>query len=347
MDRTKLIAVLVSVLTVVVVGVVLKATQAVVLPLIIAWLLSYLLGPVVTFLTSRRAPIGLATTLVLLLLFLAGYLVAVFLHARISGFVAAYPNYEKQLTDITTALANRWKLPYNPLNDVNWGEQVGSFLVKISGSMFVFLSKLVMVVFFLVFLLLGKPYFDYKLKAAVSKERAEHLSHILRSISREIGRYLSVQFLISLFTGILVWLALTIIGVDFPVTWGAFAFFLNFIPNIGSIVASVPPVLLAVVQFYPSPWRGLATLLALLSIQMVLGSVVSPKVMGDRLNLSPLVVLLSLVFWGWLWGITGALLSVPIASAIKIVCANIDALRPISVMMGSGKSYYRKAMAKP
>jgi predicted PurR-regulated permease PerM len=135
---------------------------------------------------------------------------------------------------------------------------------------------------------------------------------------------------------------LEFIGVDFAVTWGALAFFLNFIPTVGSILASIPPVLLALVQFYPSLWPAVITLLAVTTIQMGMGNALAPKVMGDQLNLSPVVVLLSLLFWGWLWGIVGALISIPIAAAIKIVCENIKTLHPISVMMGSGKTYRRE-----
>ena len=153
----------------------------------------------------------------------------------------------------------------------------------------------------------------------------------MRSISSQIGKYLALQFFISLATGLCVWLALIILGVDFPVTWGALAFFLNFIPTVGSIAASIPPILVALVQF-PSFWPAVFTLIVLLVIQMTIGNIISPKIMGDRLHLSPMVVLVSLVFWGWLWGLW-ALCSVPIASAIKIVCENIEALRPISVMM--------------
>jgi predicted PurR-regulated permease PerM len=133
--------------------------------------------------------------------------------------------------------------------------------------------------------------------------------------------------------------------VDFAVTWGALTFILNFIPTIGSIIASVPPILVALVQFHPSLLPAFATLASVLAIQMIMGNVISPKVLGDRLNLSPVVVLLSLVFWGWLWGFVGAILAVPIASAIRIVCENIEALHPIGVLMGSGRPYRGEAGA--
>jgi predicted PurR-regulated permease PerM len=162
------------------------------------------------------------------------------------------------------------------------------------------------------------------------------------SISNQIGRYLAAQFLISLITGVLVWAALVLLKIDFPVTWGATAFLLNFIPTVGSIVASIPPILLALVQYYPHYWPAVLTTICLLTIQMVMGNVITPKVMGDRLNLSPVVILLSLLFWGWLWGVVGALLSIPITCAIKITCENIEPLRIISIFMGSGKTYKKR-----
>ena len=179
---------------------------------------------------------------------------------------------------------------------------------------------------------------------ALDVGQAKRVDSIVSAIAGQISRYLYLQFLISFATGFCVWLALTIIKVDFAVTWGALAFILNFIPTIGSIVASIPPILLALVQYYdPNSdvnwWPAIATAVSLLTIQMVIGNGIAPKVMGDNLNLSPVVVLLSLIFWWWLWGPIGALLSIPIASAIKIVCENIEPLRPISIMMGSGKAY--------
>jgi predicted PurR-regulated permease PerM len=135
--------------------------------------------------------------------------------------------------------------------------------------------------------------------------------------------------------------------VDFAITWGVLAFILNFIPTIGSIISSFPPILLALVQFHPAVGHAVAVALGLLAIQMVMGNFLSPKLMGDNLNLSPVVVLLFLLFWGWLWGVVGALLSVPLASIIKITCENVPQLHMISTFMGSGKSYRREFEKKP
>jgi predicted PurR-regulated permease PerM len=136
------------------------------------------------------------------------------------------------------------------------------------------------------------------------------------------------------------------VGLEAAPTWGALAFFLNFIPTVGSILAGIPPVLLALLQFYPSAGPALIILIAVVVINQALGNIVAPKIMGDQLNLSPVVILLSVMFWGWLWGIAGAFLSVVITCSIKIVCENIPMLHPVSVMMSSGKAIRKQARAE-
>lgn len=341
-DRAKITIAFLGILVLVAVGVVLKFAGPVLLPLIIAWLLSYLIGPAVNFMTQRKIPTTLAVFVILILLLGIFYLSGTFLYSRFSAFVTAYPRYHSRLTELITTVSSQWNLDFDPFAGINWGQNIGRFLVTFSQSIFGFVSKLVLVLIFLFFILLGKPFFRYKILKSFSSQNADQISDIAFSITAQIRRYLGLQFIISFGTGVLVWLALTIIGVDFAVTWGALAFFLNFIPTVGSIVASIPPILLALVQFYPSLWPGVVTMFVLLTIQLSMGNGIAPKVMGDQLNLSPVVILLSLLFFGWLWGIVGALLSVPIAATIKIVCENIETLNPISVMMGSGKVYRRE-----
>ena len=339
LDRHRIAVTLLSILTVVAVGFVLKQAQSVVLPLIIAWLLSYILSPAVTFMARHKVPRALAVFLVIMFLFGVCYGGGVFLHGRISALAAAFPKYQESFTELMNVLEKRFNVAYNPLTDVNWGKLIGGYLVTLSGSLFSFFSKLVLVIIFLIFIFAGQPYFKFKLRKALSSEYADHMATMVTSISSQISHYLSVQFLVSAATGSIVWGALTLIGVDFAITWGALAFFLNFIPTVGSILASIPPILIAFIQYYPSVWPGVVTLVAIVSIQLIIGNGISPKIMGDRLNLSPVVVLLSLLFWGWLWGVVGALLAIPITAAIKIVCENFSELRPISIMMGSGKAY--------
>jgi AI-2 transport protein TqsA len=346
MKRSNLMVGLLSVLVVFAVATAFKAAHTVVIPLMIAWLLSYICGPVVNWLVHKKVPLGLSVFVVLVLVLFVCYLGGVFLGGRVRDVLAESPRYIQQLNVIYQDVVSGLDLPDDFLADINWTQQLGpkvaSASVTFASFMTNFLGKLTLVLIFLVFMLLGKPFFKYKLAAAFPVDRALQVADMSASISKQIGQYLVVKVAISGTTGLLVWIVLTLLKVEFALTWGALAFFLNFIPSIGSILASIPPILLAIVQYYPSMWTPIFTAIVLLLIQMTMGNVVEPNIMGDSLNLSPVVILLSLIFFGWMWGITGALLSVPIAAAIKIVCENVDALKPISILMGSGKSLWKE-----
>lgn len=332
-----------GIITLVMVGFVLKAAQVVVLPLIIAWLLSYLFAPIVNFLSRHKVPTGVAVLAVLLILVGFFYLIGLFVQTRVLGFIGQYDEYAAQLSQISTDIASRFNLSEGYLQDFDWTAEIGKRLVVLSGSFVSLASNMGMILIFLVFMLLGKPYARLKIERAFPGNQAKKITSVTDSITGQISRYLSIKLAISAITAILVWVVLVFMKVDFPLTWAVFTFLLNFIPTVGSVVATIPPVLVALVQFYPGFWPAVAVLILLLLIQQIMGSLIEPKLMGDSLNLSPVVILLSLIFWGWLWGIVGALLSVPIAAAIKIVCENIEALKPISILMGSGKHYQKHA----
>jgi predicted PurR-regulated permease PerM len=333
---------LIGIIALVAAGFVLKVAQAVILPLVIAWFLSYILAPLVNFLARHKVPTGPSVGVVMILLLGFFYLTGLFVYSRAMAFADEYPKYANQFNQIAANFTDRVTLPaWVSFNTIDWQSKVGEWLVSLPGSFVVFFKNLLLVLIFLVFMLLGKPYFQSKIERAFPDSQGEKVNRVTATIASQISRYLSIKVLISAITGMLVWLVLQLMGVDFPITWGMLAFLLNFIPTVGSIVATIPPVLLALVQFYPNLWMAVAVLAALALIQQVIGNFIEPKLMGENLNLSPVVILISLVFWGWLWGITGALLSVPIAAAIKIVCENIEMLKPISVLMGSGKHYHK------
>jgi predicted PurR-regulated permease PerM len=346
---TGMLTALVAVITVILVGTVLKYAQTVLIPLVVAWLISQLLGPAVVFLERRRVPPGLAAGMSIILLLLIFYWAGVIISASLTSFIRDLPEYLDKLTKISLDLIDRISAELGDISAADIKMEMKRQLSQITGSLMgvagnllgIFtglLTKLVMVLIFVLFMLLGKPYGQRKIKKAFPPEIAQRVATVITSISRQLTQYLGVQTFISLITGVLVGLACAVIGIGSPMTWGALTFFLNYIPTLGSIIASIPPILLALLQFYPNPWPAVVTFAVLLTIQQVMGNVITPKLMGDRLNLSPVVILLSLSFWGWVWGIVGALLSVIIAAAIKIVCENIEPLYPIGVMMESGKT---------
>lgn len=337
MKNQRILTLLLAIIAIVCVGFVLNAARVVVLPLAIAWFISYIVAPIVKFLVSHRVPNGVAVLLVLLLLLGFFYLTGFFVQTRVMMFIRQYDSYARQLTQINADLLARFNIPDTYLSEFDWFRQLGRHLVALSGSFVNFLGNMGMVLIFLVFMLLGKPYTQQKINCAFPSEQAEKVTKVLAAITSQISRYLLIKLMISFITALLVWVALLTLDVDFPVTWAVLTFLLNFIPYVGSIIATIPPTLVALVKFYPNIWAAIVVGILLIVIQQTMGSFIEPKLAGAKLNLSPVVILLSLVFWGWLWGITGALLSVPIAAAIKICCENIDALKPVSVMMGSGK----------
>ncbi len=154
-------------------------------------------------------------------------------------------------------------------------------------------------------------------------------------VASKIKHYMVLKSLMSLATGFLVWVTLWLFGLDYAVLWGVLAFFLNFVPNIGSLLAAIPAVLLAVVQlgFAQAIWIALAYV----TINTVIGSVIETKMMGKGLGLSTLVVFLSLIFWGWLLGPVGMLLSIPLTIMAKIACEGWSSTAWIAVMLGSGE----------
>ena len=331
-----------GILALIAVGAVLKAAQGVVIPLLIAWLLSYLLAPAVTFLVRRlRFPAPLAVAGVVLLLLLASWGAGLVIHQRLLAFAKAFPAYQDKITALYAHYGSELNVPTPVLKDLDLTAQIGPLVLRTSRFFIAFITNAILVMIFLVFMLLAKPFANDKLRAALP-DRADTLIAITNTISRQIGAYLGALFVISFVTGLVVWGALAWIGVEFAFTWGLLAFVLNFIPTLGSIVASIPPVLMALAQHAPDVWPAVGVAAVLFVVQQTLGNFIAPKVYGDRLNLSPVVILLFLVFWGWLWGITGALLAVPLAAAIQITLAHIPTLAPLAVMMGSGKRYAKK-----
>ena len=349
--------VLLGIIALVLVCAALREARAVIIPLVFAWMLAQLMSPMIVFFAKRRVPTGLAISFALTVLLFIVYWTTAFVSVSAASFLKRLPEHKQQVSVIVGDLISWTSSRFGTLSNEAINQEIRKELLAMLGAMMQFmgdmvgaltkiLANLILIFIILAFMLLGRPYGDMKVKQAFAPATAERVGKILGTISRQLSHYLSMQFLISLATGLLVWLVCRLVKLEAAPTWGALAFFLNFIPTIGSILAGVPPVLLALLQFYPSVGPAIMILVSVVIINQVLGNIVAPKVMGDQLNLSPVAILLSVLFWGWLWGIAGAFLSVVIACSIKIVCENIPLLHPVSVMMASGKAIRKQAQAE-
>ena len=337
---------LLAIITVILFAAVLKITYSVVLPFTISLLLAIVMSPMVKFLENFRIPRVISVILLLLILLGAMAFVGMVLFSSGRALVNLYPRYEARLTEIYIWVARFFELPYDEhlsFFDNIWGQigvrnRVRVLTLSFSNAFLAFLRDAFMVSLFMVFLLFEAAFFKEKLDRAFEGTRAVQIKKIASDLMTQVTRYLFLKFIISLVTGVIVGIGLKIIGLEFYVVWGVIQFILNFIPNIGSIAAGLGATTFALIQFWPHPGPIVATSLVMLISNIVIGSIMEPKIMGDRLGLSPLVVLISLLGWGWLWGFAGLILAVPMTAIIKIVCENINVLEPISILLGSRKA---------
>ena len=248
----------------------------------------------------------------------------------------AAPAYEASLRDLLGAMYDRVGLKTAPtLGQIVEQISVGSVVAAVAGALGAVAGSAGIVIVYVVFLLLEQSSFDRKLHALLRDPgRAERLRRLLARIARQIQGYLWVKTLSSLLAGTVSFVIMWAVGVDFAAFWALVIFLLNFIPIIGALLGVTFPSLLALVQFETlGPF--LVTSLSLAAAQFVVSNLIEPRLMGRRLNLSPLVIILSLAFWGGLWGVVGMILCVPIMVILMIICGHFAPTRPIAIMLSS------------
>ncbi len=175
-----------------------------------------------------------------------------------------------------------------------------------------------------------------KLIRAFSKSKERTGVEIMEKVNKQIQGFLLVKFGTSFVLAIFLTLGLLIIGVNYAYVWGPLAGVLNLIPYVGPIIGAIPPLIVAAIQF--KAWMPVIWVLILfLVFQNLEGNLVTPKLMGDKLNLSPLAILVSVMFWTWLWGAIGILLAIPITASAKVICDHVEALQPIGILLGGKK----------
>jgi AI-2 transport protein TqsA len=328
LDEDKFLKAAIAVVVLFIVGVVLKLARPVLIPFILAVFLSYIIDPALTFLTRCRCPRPGAVLIVLALMFVFLYLAGALVYSSGKSLAAELPRYQDRLADLIRFLekgVGPFKVDLSSaLGKLDIGK-IGAVILSAIGPFFDFLGKLLLVFLFLVFIVSGRGRAVTKVQKALGAGRAGQIRTAFEAINGQVRKYLVIKTVMSLVNGLEVWLVLTL--------FGFLAFVLNFIPSIGSLIAMVLRVGFAFFQF-GTFWPPFWILVITVGLDTILGSFIEPRVMGKGLGLSPLLVFFSLLFWGWLWGIPGMILSVPLTAVIKIVCQNIPASRPVAVLMG-------------
>ncbi|SNY99345.1 AI-2E family transporter [Halomonas sp. hl-4] len=277
-------------------------------------------------------------TLIFMLVFLS--LIGLLVVNSFSTFIQALPDIETRLYehywDVLNALASRG-LAIDPdrLSSMLDMDEEGSWVPPLLGELGNLFMQSAVVALLVIFLLFETLNFRDKVSLALENPAPSLMR--FSEFSLTLKRYLAVKTVISLATGILVWLSCLIVGVEFPLLWGVLAFALNFIPNIGSAIAAVPPVLLLLVAQDGGAWQALLLATAYLVINFVLGNLIEPRVMGQALGLSTFVAFLSLIVWGWIFGAAGMLLSVVLTMTLKIALDSHPQTRWIAHLLGPGR----------
>ena len=312
-----------------------KAAAPLLTPLFLALFTAIVCWPALSWLDRKGVPSGIAVSVVVISLIVTMTVLGVYVFASLNQFTKGLPGYQANLQLQTAGLID-WLHQYeitfpnekDLIKELNAGKVmkfVGTMLTGFGGAF----ANIFFILLTVIFLLLESFSIPYKFRQAFGHSRFDgHGTIIINSINR----YLAIKAITSLVTAVLIAVWLMLLHVDFPVLWAVIAFLLNFVPNIGSIIAAIPTVLLALVQL--GGQSAMLVILGYVVVNTLVGNVWEPRMMGKGLGLSTLVVFLSLTFWGWVFGTVGMLLSVPFTMIAKIILENDEKTRWIAVLLG-------------
>ena len=306
---------------------------------VVVWYLLNSLGDLLGKIKINKKPMPRAVQLSLgfILFIIVSFFIIQLVMSNFETFATEYPIYHENFIKLTAEFSETYKID---LMHTDYFETLDlpGLLTDVLDSSLGFLTTFFLVLLYVVFLLLEQQIFHTKLRL-IFKERNEYVRFlgIVRKVDQSVHSFVSIKTSLCLLSGVASYLVLIIIGVDFAFLWAFLIFLFNFIPIIGAFIGVVFPSLIALVQF-GTILEPVLVISLLSAIQLVVGNILEPKVLGTKLNLSPLVVVLSLTFWGSLWGIAGMFLCVPITVIMMIVFDQFEGTKKIAILLSGGKA---------
>lgn len=328
-----------------------KISGKVSIQILLSLFIFLLVLPLVSALEKARFPSWLATVIAVLVIVAAVIFFVWFVFFSVDMLMQKVPDYAARINDLDgllKSIASKWiEIPedasFLSTLKIDWvGSVIMPTLRSVSSSAISLLSTLLLVVLMTVFLLGERHTIIPKLLNFIHTGEEEKLTVIWDRIIRQVSKYISIKVFVSLVTGILFYVVSLIAGLDFAFLWGVLAVVLNFIPTIGSIVITVLVTVMAIVQFAPAIGPILFVGISAIVIQNLIGNFLDPRLSGNSLNLSPFIILVALSVFGYVWGIVGMFLAVPLLSILQIICANVDDTRSIAMLISSGRSYRKQ-----
>jgi len=331
---------------------VLKVTASFSMPVCIAVMISFVFYPLIKKLNEKfKIPWAVSVIAIMLIMFITLFLLGNILVTSFKNIGNTFPKYEERFLKLykTTAHIFNFKIDedhsvfINLWNSLNLRSYVQTAAISVSNYIISTARLILLLILLTLFLLLEMSTFHEKILTAFStKSHGVKAVEITDRIIKEVTHYISIKFLISLFTGILVFFCSYIADIDFPIVWGFIAFILNFIPTFGSILSWALTTAFTVMQYFPEWGKIIFIAASVLLINFVLGNIIEPKWEGSDLGISPFFILISLSIWSYVWGFVGMILAVPLLVIIKIACENFEPLRPVAALLGEIKTAKKK-----
>jgi predicted PurR-regulated permease PerM len=328
---------LINVAAVIVIVFGMQAAKVLLVPFLLAVFLALIAIRPMLWLQKRKIPSPIAAMAIVILMMLIIGAVGGIVGSSIAEFTAALPTYQARLDVIVQGtLTFVARLVGDGKSFADLGELIDpgwamGLAASILNGLQDVLTNIFLILFTMVFILLEASSMGTKVQAAFG--RAAETFERPRQFLHNLGRYLGIKTIVSLATGLTAALLTWWIDLDFPLLWGMLAFLFNYVPTIGSIIAAVPAVLMALVQLGPA--EASTTAVGFLAINMLYGNVIEPRLMGYGVGISPLIVFTSLVLWGWIFGPVGMLLSVPLSMTLKMALESDERTRWIAILIGS------------
>lgn len=329
-----------------------KELHSILIPFVLAIIISFLFEPFFAWMKSKKIPSGIAIAIVLISIIIIANIASVFIVASINSFSSNFSVYEEKFVSFFNRTIESLHLSEDDKQSLKESLKISNLLKQGSITSFIgnfftgflgIFGDFILILFYVIFILSEFSSIQRRILVAFPEDKARSIIRTLDSIFKEVRTYISGKTIISLLLGLTSGFILWIFGVDFYFIWGFLIFLMHFIPSIGALIAISLPAIVMFLQF-DNIFTPIFVTILLIVLQNVVGNIIEPKILGDQLNLSPLLLLLSLFLGGYVWGIVGMVLSIPIVSMVKIILTNFETTKPFATLMSYKHSYIKKKL---